>query len=210
MLYIYILLGICGGSMILAAIVAIIFKIKRILQSKEIFTKDKIQEYEQDLKKYLEEYDVADFENLEQLCELREIDIINEPQTSKLLKGREAVVYEENGHYKVYVDDCLNESHKRFAIAHEVAHVVKGDAPLPAWRDEHKFLMRSAKEQIRDYIAAAILLPMDEFGRILQASNYSQKSKKEKMIFIETISKTKKVEMDVVIRRIKEYNILNA
>lgn len=210
MLYVYILLGICGAAIIITLIIATAVECAKVVQCKRLFSKEKIQEYEQDLKQYFINNELSNNKSLEELCRLNDIIVVEMPQTSKRLKGREAVVYEEGDNYKIYVDECLNEKHKRFAIAHEYAHIIKGDKPLPAARDGHGFLMRSPTEQVRDYIAAAILLPMDEFKELFENANYDKCDKKGKQKFVEQVSTLKCVETDVVIRRINEYKTLVA
>lgn len=208
MLYVYILLGICGATIVITLITATIVECVKVVQSKKLFSKEKIQEYENSLEQYFIDNQLSSDDSLEELCKLNDIKVIETPQTSKKLKGREAVVYEENKKYVIYVDECLNKKHKRFAIAHEFAHIVKGDKPLPAARDGHSLLMRSPTEQVRDYIAAAILLPMDEFETMFKNAEYDKCDKKGKQKFIEQVSTLKCVETDVVIRRIIEYKTL--
>lgn len=95
----------------------------------------------------------------------------------------------------------LPEEEKTFAFVHEIAHLINGD-PSPATRPlgRHK----SEIEQRADYVAAALLMPLNEIYDYLLEVNYKNISTRNKKIVISQLSKKYRVTDIVVIRRIRE------
>lgn len=207
MLYLYILIGIFGLASVTTLIVSWIIEAKKSRISKEIMRPDVLMDYEKRLGKFLESNQISRREGLMQLCQKLNAQIETVPSIDRHLNGAEAVIdYSENG-YVVHVAENLGLKQRRFAIAHEIGHVVMGDK-LPVKRNGHGIFIRSKDEQIRDYIAAAILLPRDKFSQLLAEKQFYSLGTKGKNEFIATVSEEFDVDESVVIKRIKECKLL--
>ena len=182
-------------------VVNVLLIIARERASKEYFSKEHLEEYETKIKSFLEKFDIAEGADIVEIVskigfELKEKD--------KLDNHHEA---EKDGN-TILVDKTLSIRAKKFGIAHEIAHVIKGDEE-PAARTPHSFKPRNKDEQICDYIAAALLLPLSDMNERLRKVDYESRSKKERLRFIVDLADEKNVSKEVVIRRINELRILN-
>ncbi len=205
-----------AAAALITILTACIIEIIKTKISKEIMTQANLEIYEKWLDDYLSTKKISR-DDLLDICKGQKkdddgaplrINIEEIPLLDKKLKGGEAVIDNDGeGGYTVYVADNLSTKSNRFAIAHEIGHVVMGD-PLPVGRKGHGLFIRSKDEQIRDYIAAAILLPMEEFSNLIEQANYELLDKKGKMKFIETLSDEREVDREVIMKRIIEYKTI--
>ena len=212
--YMYILLGIIGVVIVIAVVATIIasFSVGRKKESilKEISKKESLEGYEKTLKDFLGDNKISS-SNLNTICEALKIRIFMVSQFNLKLGGAEALI-DNNPHgdgYDVYVADNLDEAKQRFAIAHEIGHIVMNDT-LPVGRKGHGIFLRSQSEQIRDYIAAAILLPCDEFKTMMTEANYDGLDEEQKEKFIDRVALERTVDKELVLKRIQECQILNS
>jgi len=115
----------------------------------------------------------------------------------------QAVVREcnESGGKIVYFNPNLSENDKSFAFAHELAHLVNGDS-VPATRPSGK--NKAEIEQLADYTAAALLLPLESVYNTLEDRKYKKVSARKKLGIIRELCDTYKVSDVIVMRRIKE------
>ena len=93
------------------------------------------------------------------------------------------------------------EKDKSFAFAHEVAHLLNGDE-VPATRPSGR--NKSEIEQLADYTAAALLMPLDAVYNCLEKKNYSKISVNKKTKVIRELCSEYRVSEVIVMRRIKE------
>ncbi len=207
MLYVYILIGIFGLACIITMIVASIIEAKKSRISKEIMKPDVLMDCEKKLGEFLESNKISRREDLLRLCQSLNVQIETVPPINRHLNGAEAVIDSSENGYIVRVAENLGVKQRRFAIAHEIGHVVMGDE-LPVKRNGHGIFIRSKDEQIRDYIAAAILLPRDKFSQLLAEKRFYSLGTKGKNEFIATVSEEFDVDESVVIKRIKECKLL--
>lgn len=216
MLYFYILISIFSIASIITSIVTIIIEIKKSKVSQAIMKPDILMKYERILDNYLKSKEISlqdDMTNsqkvdLMKLCQSLNIEVRKKPRMNTRLNDVEAEInHSENGSYVVNVAENLSLKQYRFAIAHEIGHVVMGDN-LPVKRNGHGIFIRSEEEQIRDYIAAAILLPMDMFSKQIENAKFYSLEDKQKKEFIATMSEMLDVDESVVIKRIKECKLL--
>ena len=207
--YLYILLGILGVAIVITIIVTLAIEYTKRKIYKEVNTKENLLRCEDILAKYIEDNGIAEID-YDAICEKVSLEIKEVSQFSKKLGGAEAVI-DKNGQngYIVHVADNLDEKKNRFAVAHELGHVIMGDA-LPVGRKGHGIFIRSKEEQLRDYIAAAILLPFKEFNKLLNEAEYFTSNEKQKLKFIDDISQSRKVDRELVIKRIMECKIMAA
>lgn len=99
----------------------------------------------------------------------------------------------------------LSQEEKRFAYAHEIAHLMNGDLS-PATRPfgQHK----PEIEQRADYVAAALLMPLEEVYECLIKTNYADITVRQRKKVVRHLSKTYGVTEIVALRRIREVYIL--
>ena len=86
-------------------------------------------------------------------------------------------------------------------MAHECAHLINGDMdPLtrPLGKNKPKI------EQLADYTAAALLMPLNQIYQYLEVNNYQSTSKRRKIELVRELCKTYKVSEIIAVRRIKE------
>lgn len=108
-----------------------------------------------------------------------------------------------DGYRVVDFKSGLNEAEKRFAYAHECAHVLNND-DIPATRpDGHN---KPPCEQIADYTAAAFLMPYDDVLNMLNKYNYTSSSKNQRIRILRLLCKQYNVSEMVAIRRVLEVN----
>lgn len=105
--------------------------------------------------------------------------------------GEKVVVFKEE----------LPEIEKNFVFAHEIAHILNGDS-IPVTRPAGR--NKSQIEQLADYTAAALLMPVDHVFDFLQEKNYMQVSAKKRMVYVRELCKEYRVNEMIVLRRIKE------
>lgn len=192
------------GIFVFAFFATIVFNIfhtkAREKQKNEHFSKEKLKEYEKILEDYLEKNGIKEKDINAVLKHIG----CNIEEKYDMQSDHEAY-YENN---TIYVDKSLGYRVKNFGIAHEVAHIIRGTEESAA-RDPHSFRKRSLEEQICDYIAAALLLPLGEIGERLNKAKYNEISKREKFRFISALAEEKNVCEEVVIRRIEEIQLIN-
>lgn len=105
--------------------------------------------------------------------------------------GEKVVVFKEE----------LSEQDKNFVFAHEIAHILNGDS-IPVTRPVGR--NKSQTEQLADYTAAALLMPIDHVFDFLQKNHYMEASAKKRMAFVRQLCKDYMVNEMIVLRRIKE------
>lgn len=108
---------------------------------------------------------------------------------------------EKTGNKVVVFKADLSEKEKSFAFAHEVAHLLNGDE-VPATRPSGR--NKSEIEQLADYTAAALLMPLDAVYNCLEKKNYSKISVNKKTKVIRELCSEYRVSEVIVMRRIKE------
>lgn len=95
----------------------------------------------------------------------------------------------------------LNVTRKIFNFAHECAHVINND-PQPIDRPDGK--NKSFTEQLADYTAAALLMPINEVYDYLVEKKYNQLSPKKRVVLIKALCQQYEVSEVIALRRIKE------
>ncbi len=106
-----------------------------------------------------------------------------------------------NGNKVVVFKSDLSEKEKSFAFAHEVAHVLNGDG-VPATRPSGR--NKSEIEQLADYTAAALLMPLDAVFNSLEKKDYLNISVNKKTKVIRELCNEYRVSEVIAMRRIKE------
>ena len=95
----------------------------------------------------------------------------------------------------------LSGETKRFVFAHACAHLINGDtAPLTRPLEKNK----PKVEQLADYTAVALLMPLNQVYQYLELNNYQSASKGKKKKLVRELCEVYEVSEIIAIRRIKE------
>lgn len=182
-------------------IIVNIFHTKRKEKERNLhFSKEKLEEYEKILDDYLNKNGIEE-KDLSVVLKNIGYKVV---EKEKIHDDHEAYVEDKT----IFVDKNLGFRVKNFGIAHEVAHIIRGSENAVA-RDPHSFKKRTIEEQICDYIAAALLLPLKEIDVRMSEIGYDRITKREKIRFISALAEEKNVCEEVVIRRIEEIRLIN-
>ncbi|MBQ4069350.1 MAG: ImmA/IrrE family metallo-endopeptidase [Lachnospiraceae bacterium] len=101
----------------------------------------------------------------------------------------------------------LSDIEERFIFAHEIAHVLNGDL-IPVTRPEG--YNKSQSEQLADYTAAALLMPLDKVYQFLTENNFKSAKKRKRISIIRKLCKIYRVSKIIALRRTKEIYTLKA
>lgn len=191
-IYSWIILGVFIGAIIFALIIG---KIKNKI-NKKYFSKEKLKEYE----KSLEVYKLSINDSIDDVAK-------------KFKKTIKFIGMKKEGHISdhnsyIEISNKLSKEKRNFAIAHELGHNIRG-FKSEANRNKKTIINKfSPEEQICDYYAAAILLPIKDMEKLLKENNYLYLDKKDKEVFIEKLAKMKQISPEVAYRRINEVSYL--
>lgn len=112
----------------------------------------------------------------------------------------------------VYIRSSLTNDRRHFALAHELMHIIYKSEELEEKslsRDIHRILKsRAESEQIRDYMAASLILRKDSFWNEIIRAHYYEISPKERKAFVFQSAEKYNVEPSMVFRRISELGII--
>lgn len=185
----------------------------------KIYTKDQSQKLEDRLNQFCEENNI-DFKNeinITQICKKLNIENCAIPMDNIGLDG---VIIINNSFRVIAINENLDVQDARFAIAHELAHYItqvhsSNSSVIFAEKDKIFHGERKKKEENdMDYLAAAMLIPKDQFINELKNFNIPLENFKDKTIadikqniqsiFIDFFVKRYNVKEAVIIRRIAE------
>lgn len=113
---------------------------------------------------------------------------------------------------EVYIRKTLPSDRRHFALAHELMHIIYKQEELdthPLGRDIHLlFKIRDESEQIRDYMAASLILQKDIFWSELMEAHYFSITPQARKNFVYKSAQKYNVEPSMVFRRISELNVI--
>ncbi len=95
----------------------------------------------------------------------------------------------------------LSPQGKAFAFAHECGHIMNNDGP-PIDRPDGKH--KSEGEQLADYVAAALLMPLEDVYDYLTANHFQTSTPKNKIRITKSLCKRYGVSEMIALRRIRE------
>ncbi len=110
-----------------------------------------------------------------------------------------------DGKMTVIFKSGLSEKERLFDFAHECGHRINRD-PTPATRPEGS--NKSEIEQLADYVAAALLMPLESVDRYLTEHDYENSSRRKKVILIRDLCKKYGVSEMIALRRVKEVYVI--
>ena len=106
---------------------------------------------------------------------------------------------------KIIVIKDLTIRQKNAIIAHEIAHYLrKQEQNLIEGCKTKTMFVRKEEEQICDYIAAAILLPIEELKIRMEEADYDHRKESLRVEFINEIADEKNIPISVVLQRLKD------
>ena len=112
---------------------------------------------------------------------------------------------DENGIMTVTFRRGLSQQERTFAFAHECGHIINEDTvPIDRPEGRHKAYV----EQAADYVAAALLMPLDQIYAFLVERDYHGASPRKRMKLVRGLCRTYGVDNIIALRRIREVYIL--
>ena len=108
---------------------------------------------------------------------------------------------DENGIMVVTFRKGLSQQERTFAFAHECGHRINHDSvPIDRPAGKHK----ASAEQLADYVAAALLMPLDSVYAYLEENRFRTASPRRRIKITKNLCKTYGVDEVVALRRIRE------
>lgn len=111
----------------------------------------------------------------------------------------------KDGNMVVVFKRGLSKEEYKFDFAHECAHQINGDAPPNTRPGGHN---KPKVEQIADYTAAALLMPISQIYDFLVENDYANAEKNKRYSLIRELCKKYEVSEIIALRRVKEVNEL--
>lgn len=130
------------------------------------------------------------------------------PDLNPGLEGKAETQGDESRGYIVTFAANESEPERMFTLAHECGHIINGDK-LP--RSKLKGHDKPEEEQLADYTAAALLMPIDSVGKFLQETKYKKLAPWKRAEVVRQLCKKYNVTETSMLRRINEvYAVQNA
>lgn len=111
----------------------------------------------------------------------------------------------KDGNMPVVFKRGLSKEEYKFDFAHECAHQINGDTPPNTRPGGHN---KPKVEQIADYTAAALLMPVSHIYDFLIENDYAKATKEKRYLLVRELCKKYEVSEIIALRRIKEVNEL--
>ena len=176
--------------------------IKKRVQRQTIVSTDEMKMSENRLQDFIRLHQLSTPLNLNEVAKILKVE--DGGIDSKLIdKSEQAYISnrDEKGFATVYFQEGLSLAEKLFAFAHELAHIINAD-PIPSSRIEgHE---KPQSEQLADYMAAAMLMPIHEVYKYIIDKDIELDNNVSLTGAIQHISETYKVEASAAKNRIKE------
>jgi len=95
----------------------------------------------------------------------------------------------------------LSAKNRKFVFAHECGHIINGDM-VPVDRPDGR--NKEEAEQLADYVAAALLMPLESVYAYLEDNDYQTASPGKRIKLAQKLSKLYGVDDILALRRVKE------
>lgn len=162
---------------------------------------DQMMESEERIKQFFKEHNINTDTSISKIANILKVE---KGGVEKELE-EQANLKEENGKKIVVFKGGLTEQEKQFVFAHEIAHLINGDE-VPVTRPSGR--NKSQTEQLADYTAAALLMPLENVYSFLETNNYIGASTKKRTIMVKHLCKKYGVTEVIALRRVKEVYVL--
>lgn len=163
-----------------------------------------MKDLEENINKFYVENDLINNHSIEDIAKVLKVEYGEDEEGL----DSQACVREIDGAGKkiVVFRKGLSEEEKWFAFAHEIGHLINGDT-IPATRPDGR--NKAGIEQLADYTGAALLMPENEVCRYLQDHDYKNGTSKARIRIVKNLCKKYRVNEMMLLRRIKEIQLLN-
>lgn len=154
---------------------------------------------ENNLSAFLAENDLSPGDSIWKVAHaLRVVDIGSVDNLSSRARISEQDV---NGDFTVVHNVKIPDNERLFDFAHELGHMINKD-PLPA--DRPQGYDKPQRDQLADYTAAALLMPLEHIHQFLIENNYEAATNKERVTIVKKLSKKYHVNEITTVRRVNE------
>lgn len=166
------------------------------------FDRNEYLRFEKEIADYLSSRQISETTSLQDIAACVGYTINLEANIPKGVEGRRSADGKN-----IEIQRGLQLEDRTFTLAHELAHDINRDVGV-ASRIKHSILFkkRDLNEQICDYYAAALLLPLRDMKPVVY--RYETLSKGKRLQMIREIAEEKNVREEVVYRRIQEVRII--
>jgi Zn-dependent peptidase ImmA (M78 family) len=162
-------------------------------------TLDEMREAENRIKSFLKKND------MEVGTPISEIAVVLKVRQGEIIKGiryqAQLSNADEDGMMTVDFKEGLTAEERRFAFAHECAHLLNED-PVPIARPDGR--NKPSVEQKADYTAAALLMPIDPVYKYLEENGYKEGNSNKRNKLLNTLCREYGVTKIIALRRINE------
>lgn len=141
--------------------------------------------------------------NIERITELLKLKVGKDDEN--LEHQAKTQLPDEDGYREVTINPWLSQQERTFVIAHECAHLINGDDMINTRPQGHN---KPICEQLADYTAAALLMPLEDVYEYLEKINYQKLTASKRVKVITQLSVRYEVEPVVALRRVKEVYII--
>ena len=162
-------------------------------------TIEQMKKMEENISSFLKKNNIDTSADIYKIAEILKVNLGEESDDLKV--QTQLSEPDQNGNMFVTFKTGLKAQEKVFNFAHECAHIINGD-PVPVSRPEghNKPLI----EQLADYTAAALLMPIDDIYSDLISYKYKKLSTAKRMKFVYRICNKYQVSEIIALRRIEE------
>ena len=167
---------------------------------KKYFNKEQCAEYMEQLKEFKSKYNIKNSDSVFDIVEKMGL-AIKFCSNRNIKRGYDGFI--KDGQIKI--NENLTIRQKNFVIAYMIACYLRKEKQSQNTGCKTKTMLgRTADEQICDYVAAEILLPLDEISARMKQFDYIHQGKSPRINFIDEIADEKKIPISVVLQKIKE------
>ena len=162
-------------------------------------TLDQMKDMEDNISSFFEKNNIDASADIYKIAEILKVNIGEENDSLEV--QTQLSEPDQNGNMFVTFKRGLKAQEKIFNFAHECAHIINGD-PVPVSRPEghNKPLI----EQLADYTAAALLMPIQDVYNDLVSCKYKKMSTARRMKIVYEICNKYQVSEIIALRRIEE------
>ena len=189
---------------VFVSVLSLVFHLKKykselLLAIKPDITNEQMKEFEKRVSTFLRENHIepgTQISSIGKALNIREGEI-----GAPILGQAHLSAPNEDGTMVVTFRKGLSQQERKFAFAHECGHIInKDELPIDRPDGQHKPYI----EQAADYVAAALLMPIDDVYLYLSETNYQDVSPRERVKLTQKLCKIYGVDKFIVLRRIKE------
>lgn len=166
---------------------------------KQDITSKQMKEAEQVVERFLSEKNIPSGASISEVgaaLNIREGETVERISGQAHLSGPN-----EDGIMIVTFRKGLSQQERTFAFAHECGHRINNDTvPIDRPAGKHKALA----EQLADYVAAALLMPLDSVYTYLEKNHFRTASPRARIKITKSLCKIYGVDEVVALRRIRE------